>query len=76
MAMVSNSLRKVVVENEALMTLLKNSKNMQKTLFKPKPLTVPVVFSNLKEIALCAGHSVSHAVVYSPNWQVLSLSLP
>ncbi|KAI0308225.1 ATP-dependent DNA ligase [Multifurca ochricompacta] len=34
-----------------------NSKNMQKTLFKPKPLTVPFVFSNLKEIALSAGHS-------------------
>ncbi|KAH9046243.1 DNA ligase I [Lactarius hengduanensis] len=34
-----------------------NSKNMQKTLFKPKALTVPFVFSNLKEIALSAGHS-------------------
>ncbi|KAI0031152.1 DNA ligase I, partial [Vararia minispora EC-137] len=33
------------------------SKNMQKTLFKPKALTVPYVFSNLKEIALSAGHS-------------------
>ncbi|KAH9952608.1 ATP-dependent DNA ligase [Russula dissimulans] len=39
-----------------------NSKNMQKTLFKPKPLTVPVVFSNLKEIALTTGHSASHAI--------------
>ena len=38
---------------------------MQKTLFKPKPLTVPFVFSNLKEIALSAGHSVSHAIVLS-----------
>ena len=37
----------------------KNSKNMQKTLFKPKALTVPFVFSNLKEIALSSGHSVS-----------------
>ena len=37
----------------------KNSKNMQKTLFKPKSLTVPFVFSNLKEIALSSGHSVS-----------------
>ncbi|KAI9444788.1 DNA ligase I [Lactarius indigo] len=34
-----------------------NSKNMQKTLFKPKALTVPFVFSNLKEIALSVGHS-------------------
>ncbi|KAA1471506.1 ATP-dependent DNA ligase [Dentipellis sp. KUC8613] len=34
-----------------------NSKNMQKTLFKPKPLTVPFVFANLKEIALSSGHS-------------------
>lgn len=34
-----------------------NSKNMQKTLFKPKALTVPFVFSNLKEIALSSGHS-------------------
>lgn len=36
------------------------SKNMQKTLFKPKPLSVPFVFSHLKEIALSAGHSVIH----------------
>ncbi|KAI0348086.1 ATP-dependent DNA ligase [Trametopsis cervina] len=35
----------------------KNSKNSQKTLFKPKPLTVPFVFSNLKEIAMSTGHS-------------------
>lgn len=35
-----------------------NSKNSQKTLFKPKPLTVPYVFTNLKEIALSTGHSV------------------
>ncbi|KAI0724588.1 ATP-dependent DNA ligase [Cerioporus squamosus] len=34
-----------------------NSKNSQKTLFKPKPLTLPVVFKNLKEIALSSGHS-------------------
>ncbi|KAI0308878.1 DNA ligase I, partial [Amylostereum chailletii] len=33
------------------------SKNSQKTLFKPKPLTVPFVFTHLKEIALSAGHS-------------------
>ena len=46
-----------------LKTLLKNSKNMQKTLFKPKPLTVPFVFSNLKEIALSAGHSVNYTII-------------
>ncbi|KAF8641246.1 hypothetical protein AX17_000880 [Amanita inopinata Kibby_2008] len=34
-----------------------NSKNSQRTIFKPKPLTVPFVFSKLKEIALTAGHS-------------------
>ncbi|KAI9070063.1 hypothetical protein FKP32DRAFT_1670756, partial [Trametes sanguinea] len=34
-----------------------NSKNSQKTLFKPKPLTLPNVFKNLKEIALSSGHS-------------------
>ncbi|KAI0275084.1 hypothetical protein BC834DRAFT_965525 [Gloeopeniophorella convolvens] len=34
-----------------------NSKNNQKTLFKPKPLTVPFVFTNLREIALSTGHS-------------------
>ncbi|KAJ2920210.1 hypothetical protein MD484_g239, partial [Candolleomyces efflorescens] len=34
-----------------------NSKNSQKTLFKPKPLTLPFVFSNLKEIALTAGNA-------------------
>ncbi|KAJ3820242.1 ATP-dependent DNA ligase [Lentinula raphanica] len=34
-----------------------NSKNSQKTLFKPKPLTVAFVFSNLRDIALSTGHS-------------------
>ncbi|PAV21964.1 ATP-dependent DNA ligase [Pyrrhoderma noxium] len=34
-----------------------SSKNSQKTIFRPKPLTVPSVFSNLKEIALSSGHS-------------------
>ncbi|TFK77114.1 ATP-dependent DNA ligase [Pluteus cervinus] len=34
-----------------------NSKNSQKTLFKPKPLTISFVFSRLKEIALTSGHS-------------------
>lgn len=34
------------------------SKNSQKTLFKPKPLTVPFVFSNLRDIALSTGLSV------------------
>ena len=41
------------------LTLPQNSKNSQKTLFKPKPLTVPFVFNNLKEIAMSSGHSVS-----------------
>ncbi|KAH9950363.1 DNA ligase I [Amylocystis lapponica] len=34
-----------------------NSKNSQKTLFKPKALTLPFVFAKLKEIALSTGHS-------------------
>ncbi|KAF8198968.1 hypothetical protein BJ912DRAFT_1020325 [Pholiota molesta] len=34
-----------------------NSKNSQKTLFKPKRLTVPFVFSHLRDIALASGHS-------------------
>lgn len=46
----------------ALMTRMfsQNSKASQKTLFKPKSLTVPFVFTNLKEIALSSGHSVSY----------------
>lgn len=35
-----------------------NSKNSQKVLFKPKPLTLDFVFKNLKEISLSFGHSV------------------
>ncbi|KIJ45160.1 hypothetical protein M422DRAFT_227796 [Sphaerobolus stellatus SS14] len=34
-----------------------NSKNSQKTLFKPKPLTVPFIFKSLKEIALASGQA-------------------
>ncbi|KAG8942456.1 hypothetical protein FRC04_003624 [Tulasnella sp. 424] len=35
----------------------KNSKNSQRLLFKPKPLTVPFVFSRLEEIAKTAGNA-------------------
>jgi DNA ligase-1 len=41
-----------------------NSKNSQKTLFKPKPLTAPFVFSNLREIVLSSGHSVCSSYRY------------
>ncbi|KAF8622465.1 hypothetical protein AX15_006986 [Amanita polypyramis BW_CC] len=34
-----------------------NSKASQKTLFKPKPLTLTYVFTNLKDIAMTSGHS-------------------
>nr|BAC76762.1 DNA ligase I [Coprinopsis cinerea] len=34
-----------------------NSKNSQKTLFKPKPLTLPFVFTQLKDIALTTGNA-------------------
>ncbi|KAF9076270.1 ATP-dependent DNA ligase [Rhodocollybia butyracea] len=34
-----------------------NSKNSQKTLFKPKPLNVAFVFKNLRDIAQSTGHS-------------------
>jgi DNA ligase-1 len=46
--------------------VVQNSKNSQKTLFKPKPLTVPFVFSNLKVIAQSAGHSVNAFAPLSP----------
>jgi DNA ligase-1 len=45
-------------EPHSVSSCFQNSKNSQKTLFKPKPLTLPFVFKNLKEIALSAGHSV------------------
>ncbi|GAN04133.1 DNA ligase [Mucor ambiguus] len=38
-------------------TVAMNSKGSQRTLFKPKPLTVPHVFSTLKEIAKITGNS-------------------
>ncbi|KAI7901663.1 ATP-dependent DNA ligase [Cokeromyces recurvatus] len=38
-------------------TVAKNSKGSQKTLFKPKALTVPHVFRTLKEIAIITGNS-------------------
>lgn len=37
---------------------MQNSKNSQKTIFKPKPLTVRSVFKDLKEIAQISGNSV------------------
>jgi DNA ligase-1 len=47
----------------ALSRVIKNSKNSQKTLFKPKPLNVPFVFQNLKEIALTTGNSVRRSLM-------------
>lgn len=44
--------------------VMQASKNSQKTLFKPKPLTVAFVFSNLRDIALSSGHSVSYWVIH------------
>ncbi|KAI8084200.1 ATP-dependent DNA ligase [Gilbertella persicaria] len=38
-------------------TIAMNSKGSQRTLFKPKPLTVTHVFRTLKEVAKIAGHS-------------------
>lgn len=38
-------------------TVAKNSKGSQRTLFKPKPLTVPHVFRTLKEISKITGNS-------------------
>ncbi|BFZ60443.1 ATP-dependent DNA ligase Cdc17 [Saitoella coloradoensis] len=44
-------------ETGDLGTVAQRSKGMQPTMFKPKPLTVPSVFSNLKEIATTSGQS-------------------
>ena len=41
----------------------KNSKKAQKTLFKPKPLTLPFVFGKLKEIALSTGNAVGGPLI-------------
>ncbi|KAF7791891.1 hypothetical protein EIP86_002915 [Pleurotus ostreatoroseus] len=53
LAVVKNELKK---EGDLGLVAM-HSKNSQKTLFKPKPLTVPFVFKNLKEIATSSGHS-------------------
>ena len=45
-----------------------SSKNSQKTLFKPKPLTIPFVFSNLRDIALSTGHSVCGLFFFQYNF--------
>lgn len=42
--------------------MVQNSKASQKTLFKPKPLTLSYVFTNLKDIAMTSGHSVRLAL--------------
>ncbi|KAG5647971.1 hypothetical protein DXG03_007005 [Asterophora parasitica] len=54
----SNAVIKADLQKEGDLGLVAmNSKNSQKTLFKPKPLTIPFVFKNLKDIALTTGNS-------------------
>lgn len=43
-------------ETGDLGTIALQARNVQPTMFKPKPLTVNVVFANLKEIALASGN--------------------
>nr|GAT44176.1 predicted protein [Mycena chlorophos] len=51
------TIKKELKEEGDLGLVAMNSKNHQTTIFKPKALTLPVVFSGLKEIALTTGHS-------------------
>ncbi|KAF8516379.1 DNA ligase I [Gautieria morchelliformis] len=54
----SNATVKADLKKEGDLGLVaQNSKNNQRTLFKPKPLTLPFVFTNLKDIAQSSGHS-------------------
>lgn len=39
------------------------SRSNQRTMFQPAPLTVPVVYSKLKEIAQMTGHAVIYTTV-------------
>ena len=41
--------------------VLQNSRSTQRTMFTPANLTVPAVFTKLKEIATMTGNSVSNA---------------
>jgi DNA ligase-1 len=54
----SNSLAKRYTDNARSLDVPKNSRASQKTLFKPKALTVNHVFSKLKEIAQTQGAKV------------------
>lgn len=49
---------------------LQNSRSTQRTMFTPANLTVPAVFSKLKEIATMTGNSVS------TKDELLNCSLP
>ena len=42
------------------------SRTKQKTMFKPKPLTVPNVFAKLTEIAKISGNSVRRCLPRNP----------
>ena len=44
--------------------IYKASKSNQKTLFKPKPLTIPAVFKGLKEIAMFTGNQVIKYIIF------------
>lgn len=57
-------IKKDYQETGDLGMVAKNSRANQPMMFKPKPLTVPAVFSSLKEIAMSSGHSVGTIILF------------
>lgn len=60
-----NQIKVDAKETGDLGIVAENSRSNQRTMFRPAPLTVSLVYNRLKEIAMMTGQAVNHLCIYN-----------